>query len=76
MLQTNRSFQLSQDTVFYILNMCPWNWFGHPAEVTSIFTAQDRIGEATDGIGWWNSNYRRMLREHETVSYGSDVPVV
>uniref|UniRef100_A0A7S3PMF9 Uncharacterized protein n=1 Tax=Aplanochytrium stocchinoi TaxID=215587 RepID=A0A7S3PMF9_9STRA len=57
---------LSNDILFFIINMCKWDWFGslQDDETTTIKTAKDREGDDEYGVGWYNSDYRQEITNH------------
>jgi hypothetical protein len=63
---------LPDEIIFYILNMCSWDWFGSdsstPEEKSGFgsnfadrYMQRERNGH---GIGWHSYNYRSMITEH------------
>jgi len=63
--------KITPDIVLYIINMCPWNWFGEllDEEDTIVHTRSELLQDEarstnSQGIGWHSENYRQMLAQH------------
>jgi hypothetical protein len=61
---------LPTDIVFFILNMCSWNWFGGEEEIKSVGFGSNGADDyeqeehGGDGIGWQLGMYRTLIAEH------------
>ena len=67
---------LPNEVMFYIINMCSWNWFGGVEEMIEERTQKlgygtnsaeqysGNRGSSGSGIGWRSGNYRRLIHEH------------
>jgi len=58
---------ISVDILYYIINMCKWDWFGplKAHETTRIKTADDRDGETDENSTWrGNGFYRDLIYAH------------
>ena len=60
---------LPPEVVFFIINMCSWNWFGDAIEAVGYGAngeeqyAQESSAIGSSGIGWRSGNYRSLIHE-------------
>ena len=67
---------LPKEVVFFVINMCGWNWFGGEDEVGNLgygSNSEDQYANSDlggRGIGWRTGNYRALIHEHMRSSEG------